>query len=80
MTEPTLYRVVSVNPYLDTEEEFGGLGLSEAVGRWEDLTDDRADNALADLEELRQHGDPETLEWVDPETGREVTLRPEVTP
>jgi hypothetical protein len=77
--DPPLFRVVDEHPYLDREDEFPGLGLSEACGRMEDLTGVSADVILADIEEFRRHGDPLTWEWTDDETGREVTLREEVS-
>jgi len=79
MSEATFYRVVSVNPYLDTEDEWGGLGLLDAAHRADDLTGIGADTILADLDPDTGE-DPFPWEWVDDETGREVTIRPEVTP
>lgn len=79
LAEPPLYRVVSVNPYLDTEEEFGGMGLLEAAHRADDLTGVGADVILADLDPDTGE-DPFPWEWVDEETGREVTIRQEVSP
>lgn len=75
MTGPIFarYRIVEVHDYLNREEEFPNLTLDEAAARMDDLTGIGADTILSDVADG-------TLpwEWVDDETGREVTLRLEV--
>lgn len=73
MTDPVFYRIVSCNPYLDTEEEWNGLDAEQAAARGDDLTSAGADAILADLAEV----DP--WQWTDEETGREVIIRREVS-
>lgn len=48
---PTLYRIVDVFPYLDREDEYPGLTLSEAAAKIEDLTPVGADVVLTDWDE-----------------------------
>lgn len=105
MTEPMLYRVVDEHPYLDREEEHANRSAEEAAAIFEDLTGEKADEVLAELDEAcsRCGGkgtDPDRrgatsaspctlcfgdgkrhdpIEWEDNETGRTVTLRPEVS-
>jgi hypothetical protein len=70
------YRIVDVFPYLDREEEFSDLTLAEAAGKVEDLTGIGADIILSDFDEP----DRTDWKWTDDETGREVSLVPEVEP
>lgn len=70
------YRIVDSNPYLDREDEYRADTIEGAVGQAEELTGVPADLILSDLGTDR-FGYP--WEWIDPETGREVTLRPEAS-
>lgn len=69
------YRVVDTTPYLEREDEYSDLSLEAAAGRAEDLTGHPADDIIACAEEADGR-----WEWVDEETGREVSLIPEVEP
>lgn len=71
------FRLLSVNPFLDTEEVFAGLELDEAAERWDDLTGEGPITSTENVHLLRD-GEHSVIEWTDPETGREVILRPEV--
>lgn len=74
------YRIVDEHPYLSREDEYGDLSLDEAAARMDDLTGVGADTILADFEEWHRHGEADQpWQWEDPETGREVTLRLEVS-
>lgn len=48
---PTLYRIVDTYPYLDREDEYSGLTLTEAAVRMDDLTGCGEDVILADWDE-----------------------------
>jgi hypothetical protein len=70
------FRIVDVFPYLDREDEYSDLSLSEAAAKLEDLTGIDADVVLSDFDEP----DRDSWKWTDDETGREVSLIPEVAP
>lgn len=70
------YRIIDVFPYLSREDETNDLTLAEAALKLEDLTGVEADLILSDLDEP----DRDRWEWTDDETGREVSLIPEVEP
>lgn len=70
------FRIVDVFPYLDREDEYSDLSLSEAAAKLEDLTGIGADIVLSDFDEP----DRDSWKWTDDETGREVSLIPEVAP
>lgn len=70
------YRIIDIFPYLERQEEFNDLTLGEAALKMEDLTGMDSDLILADFDEP----DVNHLEWTDDETGREVSLVPEVEP
>jgi hypothetical protein len=70
------YRIIDVFPYLEREDEINDLTLGEAALKMEDLTGVGADVILSDFDEP----DRTRWEWTDDETGREVSLLPEVEP
>ena len=70
------YRIIDLFPYLEREDEYSDLTLGEAALKMEDLTGVGADVILSDLDEP----DRTRWEWTDDETGREVSLLPEVEP
>lgn len=71
------YRIIDVFPYLDREDEYSDLTLGEAALKAEDLTGAEADDILTWFDDPE---DGNRWEWTDDETGREVSLLPEVEP
>ena len=51
MTTPTLYRILDEYPWLEREDEYSGLTLTEAAIRMDDLTGCGEDVILADWDE-----------------------------
>lgn len=79
MSAPIRYRVTSTQPYLDREDEYAALTMLGAAQQAEELTGVGADVILSDLEEFAEETPPRRpWEFVDPETGHEVTVREEV--
>ncbi len=68
------YRIIDEFPYLEREDEYSDLTLGEAALKMEDLTGVDSDVILFDFDEP----DCTRWEWKDDETGREVSLLPEV--
>lgn len=72
MAAPILYRIHDEHPYLGRDVEHAALALDAAARCVEEVTGIDTETVI---EEIGEGGLP--WRWEDPETGRNVTLRPE---